>query len=149
MLKYKEILGDGFQVVLDYDGWRIASLTYDQESNDIFRLKNLGRHHDTVEAFILLEGEADMLVAGYGDIPCSYLITSMEKSKIYYVEKHQWHAALLYRPSKLLIFENRNTDETNSEKYLLSNEERELIIRCYKNRDSSKDWTIKLCPLKP
>lgn len=132
MLNYKEITGSGFHVMLDYENWRIASLTYDAETNDVYALKNFGRHHQTVEAFVLIEGEASMLTAGFDKIPAEYEITAMKKNSIYYVKESQWHAALLTKNAKMLIFENRNTDETNSEKYFINNSERKVIVDCFK-----------------
>lgn len=127
MLQAIDIKGVGFNILKDYNSWRIANLGYDENSNSITGIKNLGRHLETIEVFILIEGTASMVIAGYENSPTELTIEKLEPGKLYVVQERQWHGALLEPDSILLIMENQNTNATNSENYTLTKEDKETI----------------------
>ena len=128
MIEEIEIQGRGFVPLKDYGSWRIAQLSYDAELNAPESLASLGRHLETEEAFLLVEGEAVMVIAGIRDIPQNFETVRFFPGKIYVVRQGQWHAAVLKPGARLLIVENRDTGAENSENHILSDSEK-LEIR--------------------
>ena len=122
MLETIDIQGSGFNVLKDYNSWRIATLGYDKNSNSKEGIKGLGRHLETIEVFILIEGNAYMITAGYDSEPSKATIEKLEQGKLFVVQEKQWHGAVLEPGSRLLIIENRNTSSINSENYVMSSE---------------------------
>lgn len=127
MLNVIDINGVGFNVLKDYNSWRIANLGYDNNSNSITGIEKLGRHLETIEVFVLIEGEASMITAGYENNPADLTIERLQPGKLYIVQEKQWHGALLEPNSTLLIIENQNTDVTNTDNYFLTNDDKEII----------------------
>ena len=136
MLEEINIQGQGFQPLKDYGSWRIAQLSYDPGVNALESLASLGRHFETDEAFLLLQGEAVMVTAGTQDQPRSFKAVKFASGKIYVVQQKQWHVAVLKPGSRLLIVENRDTGAENSENYSLSNEEKLEIRACVAQAES-------------
>ena len=99
--------GPGYKKVHSFGEWRIAYLN----SGPLFDEKNFSwiERHLKTEAFVLLEGEA-VLVVGEG----KHRIT-MERNKVYNVRKGVWHQILMRPMSKSLIVENLDTSKDNSE----------------------------------
>lgn len=100
--------GTGFQPVHGFESWRVAYLNY-QESNTADGMRFIERHNETDEIFILLQGEATLLI-GEERAP-----VELEKFKTYNVKKGVWHNVLVSRDVKILIVENSDTSEENSE----------------------------------
>jgi mannose-6-phosphate isomerase-like protein (cupin superfamily) len=139
MLEEIDIQGQGFQPLKDHGSWRIAQLSYDPGVNALDSLASLGRHFETEEAFLLLQGEAVMVTAGIQDQPRRFEAVEFAAGKIYVVRQGQWHAAVLKPGGRLLIVENRDTGEENSENHSLSAEEK-LEIRACIARGESREF---------
>lgn len=110
----------GFGVLKDYNSWRIAILGYDNETNSIEGINQLGRHFETDEVFVLIKGTAYMITAGNVDVPSNLALEQLDDGHIYVVKEKQWHAAILEPESILLIIENQNTNDDNSENYMFN-----------------------------
>ena len=136
MLEEIDIQGQGFQPLKDHGSWRIAQLSFDPRVNALDSLASLGRHFDTEEAFILLQGEAIMVTARTQDRPGSYEAVKFAAGKIYVVRQRQWHAAVLKPGGRLLIVENRDTGADNSENHSLSTDEKFEIRACVARAES-------------
>lgn len=105
----------GYCPVYDYESWRIA-ITNDDPSFRKENLKSFGKHLETDEAFILLEGEASLLL-GDGDEEIGTITEHpLEKGKVFVVKKGTWHANITGESAKVLIVENRNTGAANTVK---------------------------------
>jgi mannose-6-phosphate isomerase-like protein (cupin superfamily) len=103
---------EGYKPQVHFEAWRVAILKY----ADRFDRKNLyriERHHLTDEVFVLLEGEAT-LVIGEECEECQ-----MEANKIYNVKKDVWHHIILSFDARVLIVENDNTGIENTEYLIL------------------------------
>ncbi|MBQ3356201.1 MAG: cupin [Oscillospiraceae bacterium] len=100
--------GDGYQPVHDFASWRVAYLNC-QESNTAEGMRYIERHNETDEIFVLLNGEATLLI-GEERAP-----VVMEKFKTYNVKQGVWHNVIVSRDVKILIVENSNTSEENSD----------------------------------
>ena len=103
-----EYSGNGYKGIVNFESWRIAIANY-AERFDKKNIKSLSRHLLTDEAFILLNGSATL---GIGE-ECAEV--PMEPYKIYNVKKGAWHAIWMSEDAKVLIVENDNTNETNTE----------------------------------
>lgn len=100
--------GVGYQPVHDFGSWRVAYLNF-HESYTPETMRYIERHNETDEIFILLNGEATLLI-GEERAP-----VPMEKYKTYNVKKGVWHNVYLSEDAKILIVENCNTSEANSD----------------------------------
>jgi mannose-6-phosphate isomerase-like protein (cupin superfamily) len=113
MVEIYEHIGEGYKPLVDYEGWRVAILRY----NEWFTgLKGLERHLETDEVFVLLEGEATLITEEESGI-CEW---KMEKNKIYNVLKGVWHHIVVTPDASVLIVENRNTNAENTERRLFN-----------------------------
>lgn len=102
--------GEGYDRTMCFESWRVAIANFG-EPFDRDRYRYLERHTLTDEAFILLFGKA-VLVIGK-----NFSETPLEPCKIYNVKKGAWHALLMERDAKVLIVENQNTSNENSEHF--------------------------------
>ncbi len=96
--------GQDFKSVLDFESWRIGILNYSQRFSTFDRLE---RHMFTDEAFILLCGSATL----YTDSEK----TQMEAGVVYNIPKGEWHHIVVSEDAKVLIVENSNTCDDNTQ----------------------------------
>ncbi len=119
ILKYEK---DGYKPLVDYNDWRVAILNY----ADFMKKENLKffeRHMETDEVFVLLSGKAYLVHAGNNKFPQKYKAIKMEKNLIYNVKIATWHLTIMSPNSKILIVENRDTNQHNSEYSYLTHED--------------------------
>ena len=97
--------GEGFQVLKEFEGWKIGYLRY----NDRFsKFDQLERHLETDEVFVLLEGEATLYTEDEERF--------MEKSVLYNIPKGVWHHIVVSEDATVMVVENSNTTKENTEK---------------------------------
>lgn len=100
--------GPDYKRVHAFGAWRIAYLN----DGPRFGEKNFSwieRHMKTDEAFVLLEGEATLVIGRDKQrVP-------MARNKIYNVRKGVWHQILMKPGAKSLIIENDDTSKDNTE----------------------------------
>jgi ureidoglycolate hydrolase len=114
--------GEGYKSLLNFETWRVAGLRYSErfDKNNFFRLE---RHFLTDEVFILLKGEAYLIVGNNQKIPQYIEVIKMEKEKVYNIRKIVWHHILTTKDAYTLIVENSNTSLENSEYYVVTESE--------------------------
>ena len=100
--------GEGYKPMVDFESWRVAFLRY-AERFDRANIHRLERHMMTDEVFVLLEGEASLLIGENAQE------ISLEKNKLYNVKKAVWHGVIVSKDALLLIVENANTGLDNTE----------------------------------
>ncbi len=105
-----DYIGEGYEATMHFGEWRVALMNYIDE---LEKLNKYERHLLTDEVFVLLEGKAT-LVVGENREP-----HKMEKFKIYNVKRGVWHGIVYSKDARVLIVENDNTTDENSEKYYL------------------------------
>ncbi len=115
-LEILDYTGPDYQPVVYFAGWRVAYLNY-SERFDPEKVDTLERHMETDEVFVLLEGKATLLIGETGT-PCP-----MEKNKTYNVKKAVWHSIVTSRDAHVLIVENADTSDANSEFMYLDKKE--------------------------
>ena len=101
-----EYAGEDYARLFAYGNWRVSLL----KSGPIFRKATYQeRHLETDETFVLLEGEATMVL---GD---ERRRVALERGKVYNVRKGVWHQIETSADGKLLVVENDDTSRANSE----------------------------------
>ena len=101
-----------YMTAMSFGAWRVAYLNH----GEIFKEENferLERHLETDEVFMLLEGEATLIIGKeLTRIP-------MEQHKVYNIPKGVWHTILTQPETRVFIVENADTSPENSEYFEL------------------------------
>jgi ureidoglycolate hydrolase len=118
IIQIREYQGEGYQPLIYFTGWRVAVLNY-LDSIHPTRIADMERHLETDEAFILLRGKGVLIVGGNDEQVCDLIPCEMANEKIYNVRAGVWHTILLSPDASVLIVENSDTGEDNSEKCIL------------------------------
>ncbi len=100
-----EYKGSGYMPVKDFESWRVAILNYNERFS---KHDEDERHNETDEIFVLLKGSAILYEEGE-----EY---NMEPYKVYNVKKGLWHHIVVSEDASVLIVENCDTTDENSEK---------------------------------
>jgi hypothetical protein len=120
-LQIRSYDGAGFQPLVVFNGWRVAILNYLGAIHPE-RNKRMERHTETDEIFVLLRGQGILLIGGNGSKVEGVYPQKMEAGVIYNVRRNTWHTILLSRDASVLIVEEEDTNEHNSEYAALSAE---------------------------
>ncbi|MCJ7706442.1 MAG: hypothetical protein MUO38_02375 [Anaerolineales bacterium] len=126
LLEIRNYHGDGYKPLVDYGEWRVAILRFvDGLRPD--RIDSMERHIETDEVFVLLRGQGVLIIGGNGAQVDGIQTQVMEPGEIYNVKRSAWHTILLSRDASVLIVENNDTGEHNSEYTSLLPEHRRSI----------------------
>ena len=109
-LEVFEYNGEGYNPTMNFESWRVAIANFGDHFDEE-RYNYLERHLLTDEVFILLSGDAKLVIG------CDFSETVMQTGKIYNVKKGTYHALLMEKDAKVLIVENHNTSRENTEYY--------------------------------
>jgi len=111
------ITGHGFQVLHSSRPWRIAMHAFEPGVNDLASFITWGRHLDSEEAFVLLEGRGWLVTAPepmqQGN--ASFCIHNLEPDRILIVEAGERHAIILEEGARTLIIENEDMSRSVTE----------------------------------
>lgn len=107
-IEIKDYCAGGYMPLISYNGWRVAVANYTERllEENIVRLE---RHLKTDEVFILTLGEATLHI---GKEMKRY---PMEIGKLYNVKCGEWHCISMKLNSKVVIIENDDTAQDNTE----------------------------------
>ncbi len=111
-MKQYEIQAQGFQVLHNSGGWRLAVHGYEEQVNGMASLANWGRHLDSEEAFVLLQGRAWLSERSEAG---ELLVQPLHPLQVYLVVTGTRHAIVLAQDSQVLIAENRDMDNSVTE----------------------------------
>lgn len=138
LLEIREFTGIGYQPLIYYKSWRVAIMNYlDELQPD--QIKTVERHKETDEVFVLLEGKG-ILFLGDGEFELERIFPQvMEPGKIYNVKQNVWHSIVLSRDGSVLIVENQDTDEKNTDYSPIPPRDRQLIIDVARH-EQSEEW---------
>ena len=103
-----EYSGDGYSRVVSGAKWTVAALNY-AERFDERNIVDLERHNLTDETFVLLSGEATLLVGEEAKR------VNMEPLKFYNVRAGVWHNIVVTPGSRVLVAENADTSKDNTD----------------------------------
>ena len=110
----QDYTGVSYRVAMQFGGWCVAYLNHGEafmEEN----FKQVERHTASDEVFVLLEGKATLIIGEKLDR------IEMEPHKVYNVPKGVWHHIFTIEGTRVLIVENDDTGEDNTE-FLTVNE---------------------------
>lgn len=126
LLEIHTFHGEGYKPLIDYEGWRVAFLRYidELEPGAIHRVE---RHLKTDEVFVLLNGQAVLFIGDGEDHVWELVAHTMQSGQLYNVKQNAWHTIVLSRDATILLVENRDTGELNSEYCTLNTAQRALI----------------------
>lgn len=105
MIEKYEFSGEDFKVMMQFEGWKIGFLRYSERFSEF---KQLERHLETDEAFVLLSGEATLYTENGS--------CKMEKCTLYNIPKGTWHHITVKPDATVMVVENSDTSKGNTEK---------------------------------
>jgi hypothetical protein len=126
----------GFKILVPFKSWRVATLCY---TDDLFppELSRMERHMQTDEVFVLLKGEVILMLGGNGPAIGQVETIPMEPLKSYDVRQAAWHGVIVSRDAVILLVENVDTGNSNSEYFDLTAENKEIYRSVWKQMP---DW---------
>ena len=127
LLAIREYYGEGYQPLIDFGSWRMAILRWEPGSR-AEEIEFMERHTQTDEVFVLLEGWATLLIGGNQEKADKIQAEVMAGGKLYNVKQNTWHSAFLSRDASILIVENQDTGDDNSEYCQLTAAQRQVIL---------------------
>ena len=114
ILAIRQFEGEGYKPLIDFKSWRVAILRW-APFMVVEKLDSMERHTQTDEVFVLLHGQASIVLGGnQGKVDRVY-VQEMEARKLYNVKQNAWHAVVMSQDGVILIIEESNTREGNSE----------------------------------
>lgn len=108
MLETYYIKKEGYHPFLIRDGWQVAQLNFTEEQHidNIFRVD---AHHKTDEVFVLLKGNAVLILAKIKDGNPIFEVELMKPKVTYNIPENTWHNIAMEKGSEVLIVEKSNT----------------------------------------
>ena len=137
VLEIREHEGEGYKALVDYGGWRVAILRF-QDGLLPEHQTSMERHVETDEVFVLTKGKGMLITGGNGPRVDGLELQVMEIGKIYNIKKNAWHTVSLTSDASVLIVENQDTGRHNSEYIELSIDQRQALMEL---ADSQKPAT--------
>jgi ureidoglycolate hydrolase len=132
LLEIRHFSGKGYQTLIDFNTWRVAILRW-EDTSPPGNIESMERHTQTDEVFVLLEGEATLVLGGNAAKVDGIYSQKLEPCKLYNVKQNAWHTALLSHDVSILLVENCDTGVENTEYCDLSEEQRQAIMALSKN----------------
>ena len=122
--------GEGYLPLIDFEKWRVAELRYIDEL-EVDQLKDMQKHDETDEIFVLLTGDFTLFLGGQGDTIGEITAVKLEPLKIYNVKKGTFHTHTPEKNATVLIVENSDTCDDNSPTVKLTKEQKAKIRDLY------------------
>lgn len=126
LIEIKRYAGEGYRPLIDFGSWRVAILRWEQ-SLQPDKVARLERHTQTDEVFVLLHGQGSLILGGNSAQLDGIQVLRLGQGDLYNVKQNTWHTALLSRDASILIVEESDTGEQNTEYHSLSSEQRKGI----------------------
>lgn len=103
--------GSGYQPLLLRSNWMVSLLNWEPTAERA-HLKEIERHNQTDEVFVLLKGRSVLFVRREGELLKAF---DLKPGVIYNVPLGVWHNLLATRDATILIVENCNTHLLDTE----------------------------------
>jgi ureidoglycolate hydrolase len=126
-LEIRKYGGEGYRPLIDFGTWRVAVLRW-IASIEPEQVTYMERHTQTDEVFVLLDGQATLVLGGNSASVIGVFPQELERCQIYNVKQNVWHTILLSQDASILIVEENNTGKANTEYCTLLPEFRKEII---------------------
>lgn len=138
MLEIREFAGEGYRPLIDFNCWRVAILNYLDELHPEW-IEKFERHTMTDEVFVLLQGKG-ILFLGEGETSLDHILSQvMEPGKLYNIKQNVWHSVVLSRDGSVLIIENNDTNQDNTDYAPLLPHQHRLIINVART-EQPEEW---------
>lgn len=122
LIEIYEYNDSGYKTLMSYKEWRVAILNFTDELK-IENINYVEAHKETDEVFVLLEGNCQMILMDFDNKNLKKMeIVELEPNKIYNIPKNIHHSHVLSSDAKLLIVEQEDTNDLNSDKIYLNDE---------------------------
>lgn len=132
-LEIREYVGEGFKPLVYFGSWRVAVLRWIDEISPEC-IDKLERHTQTDEVFVLLAGQATLFLGGIDGQVAMIRRQPMDHGKLYNVKQNAWHTVTMSRDATILLVENGDTGEGNSEYWTLTEEQKRMIQELNKDQ---------------
>jgi hypothetical protein len=117
----------GFGPVVDFGAWRVAVLNHIHHLEPA-NLKDVQRHDETDEVFVLLKGRCILFLGDGKDTAGQIHAVDLVPQTVYNVKRGTWHTHTLSRDASVLVVENRETKLENSPFRPLTAEQTAFIV---------------------
>jgi ureidoglycolate hydrolase len=114
LLDVLEAKARGYRPLVDFATWRVAVLGFEDDLRPD-RIRTMERHTETDEVFLLVTGQAVLLLAGNRSRPDGIEPVVMDSATVYNVRRGTWHGILVSRDAAVLLVENVDTGRRNTE----------------------------------
>ncbi|MCR1808794.1 hypothetical protein [Haploplasma modicum] len=122
LIEIYEYNNSGYAKLMSYKEWRVAMLNFANELK-IENIDYVEAHNMTDEVFVLLSGSCQMILMDFQDEQLKKIeIVNLEPNKIYNIPKNIHHSHVLSPNTKLLIIEQEDTSDHNSNRIYLTSE---------------------------
>ena len=119
LLEIKGFDGFGYVPLVRFGTWRVAALRYLDEISPE-RINSMERHNATDEVFVLVKGVGMLALGGNKDSVEEIQTVAMKIGEVYSIKMNCWHNIILSEDAHVIIIENDDTGDVNSEHCLLS-----------------------------
>lgn len=137
LLEVRACEDEGFHPQVDFGGWRVALLNYIEHLLPK-NLKDMQRHDETDEVFVLLKGRCILFLGDGREDAGKIHAVDMIPHTVYNVKRGTWHNHTLSEDASVLVVENLGTTLENSPFCQLSPEQTGSIIA-----DTQRLWTAE------
>lgn len=127
-----EFSGEGMQRVYENKKWTVGIKNW-KPSNDIDGIDTIERHNQTDELFVLLTGSCTLISAEETKDGMVFDKVEMEPDKVYSIPMTLWHNTITAKGTKMILIEDSNTGESNSNFYKLSKKEIAAVQKLVKS----------------
>ena len=126
LIDVKTFEGQGFQPLVTFGSWRVAALRYlDEIAPD--RIDSMERHTATDEVFILVSGKGMLILGGNDTEVADPQTVEMKIGDVYNVKQNTWHTIILSKNAKVILVENEDTGNGNSNYHPLNRNLRDSL----------------------
>lgn len=105
----------GYNPKVFFEGWRVAFLNetvkYSREN-----IVDMQRHNTSDETFVLLQGDFSLIIGNGDETLGKVQEIKLEPGKMYNVKKGVWHTHVTGPDSKVIIVENLDVSEENTDR---------------------------------
>lgn len=128
LLEVSKYDGEGYLPMIRFEEWRVAVLRYCDEllPQNICKFQ---KHNKTDEVFVLLAGSCTLFLGDGSEQIGEIHGVIMEPLKLYNIKKGTWHSHTLSKNATVLIVENENTCDDNSPEQMLTQEQRQELLK--------------------
>lgn len=116
----------GFKPLVMEQNWQVAILNYSNEQK-LGNVNKIDIHFETDEVFVLLNGQAVLIVAELIENEYKFKLKLIQAGEIYNVPKGVWHNIVMEQDSQVLIVENRDTHLGDFEFHYFTQHEQEVF----------------------